>query len=72
MKPIEALYGSFRIGGTGQFASAEAWVGFAWEDLIRTARQELVLPAFGARLQEMGSYRNSPPKSQTFFPLSEI
>jgi hypothetical protein len=28
--------------------------GQAWEDLIRAARQELVLPAFGARIREVG------------------
>ena len=53
MKAIDVIYASFSAKHVLAFPVAEWSKLFAWDDLIKIGRQELVLPALGSRLKQL-------------------
>ena len=71
MKPLDVLSTCFSTGSTAHARQTKLWENFVWEDLIKTAEEQLVLPALQSRLRELGASAQPPRDISDFFSAVE-
>lgn len=71
MKPLDALSTCFNIGSTACTRQTKLWENLVWEDFIKAAEEQLVLPALQSRLRELGPSAKPPHDISDFFSAVE-
>jgi hypothetical protein len=71
MKPFDLLKACFNLGKVPSGWQSVIWRDLNWEDLIRIAEQERVLPALCARVQETGISSQVPGEVADFLSAVE-
>jgi hypothetical protein len=71
MKPCDLLAACFSCGSIPSPVAALLGADFEWEHLIRSAQEELILPALYARLQQLGIASQIPEEVADFLSAVE-